>query len=155
RAQDAPVLVAERDLQVEDVLPVALKAEVAGLDDARVDGPDGDLVYLLALDAIKVHHTDDRGPGSPPTVLAFPPGGGEADGLEPGVTFWHEGPILGDLRLEQVSLGAVGGEGWIGVAGDDRGPEPEDALAVRREHRPQRDPTALAAAAEERREPLA
>ena len=53
---DAAVLVAQRDLQVEDVLAVALEAEVARLDDAGVDRPDGDLVDLLALDPEEVGH---------------------------------------------------------------------------------------------------
>ncbi len=48
---DAPVLVAELDLQVQDVLAVALEAEMARLDDAGVHGTDRDLVNLLALDA--------------------------------------------------------------------------------------------------------
>ena len=38
RPLDAAVLVAERDLEVEHLLAVALEAEVAGLDDAGVDG---------------------------------------------------------------------------------------------------------------------
>ena len=33
------------------MLAVALEAEMAGLDDARVDRADGDLVDLVALDA--------------------------------------------------------------------------------------------------------
>src|SRR5207247_2469924 len=57
-ALDAAVLVAERDLEVEDVLAVALEAEVAGLDDAGVHGTDGDLVHLLALDAVEVGDAD-------------------------------------------------------------------------------------------------
>ncbi len=48
------MLVAERDLEVEDVLAVALEAEVPRLDDAGVDRADGDLVDLVALDAEEV-----------------------------------------------------------------------------------------------------
>ncbi len=53
---DAAVLVAERDLEVEDLLAVALEAEVSGLDDAGVDRADRDLVDLVALDAVEVAH---------------------------------------------------------------------------------------------------
>ena len=59
-ALDAAVLVAERDLQVEDLLAVALKAEVPRLDDPGVDRADRHLVDLLALDPVEVHHADDR-----------------------------------------------------------------------------------------------
>ncbi len=61
RPLDAAVLVAERDLQVEDLLAVALEAEVPRLDDAGVDRADRDLVDLLALDAVEVGDADDRG----------------------------------------------------------------------------------------------
>jgi hypothetical protein len=54
RALHAAVLVAERDLEVEDLLAVALEAEVAGLDHARVHRADGDLVHRVALDAVEV-----------------------------------------------------------------------------------------------------
>ena len=57
-ALDAAVLVAERDLEVEHVLAVALEAEVARLDDAGVHRADRDLVDLLALDAEEVRDAD-------------------------------------------------------------------------------------------------
>lgn len=44
------MLVAGKDLQVVDVLAHALEAEVAGFDDAGVDGPDGDFVRGFALE---------------------------------------------------------------------------------------------------------
>ena len=44
----AAVLVPQDDLEVEHLLAVALEAEVARLDHPRVDGPDRDLVDLLA-----------------------------------------------------------------------------------------------------------
>ena len=56
RPLDPPVLEAQRDLQVEDRLPVALEAEVAGLDDARVDRPHRHLVDLVALHPVEVRH---------------------------------------------------------------------------------------------------
>ncbi len=51
RPLDAAMLIAERDLQVKDMLAVALETEMARLDDARMDGPDGDLVDLVAVHA--------------------------------------------------------------------------------------------------------
>ena len=55
---DAAVLIAEGYLEVEDPLAVALEAEMAGLDDARVHGADRHLVDLLALDPIEIHDSD-------------------------------------------------------------------------------------------------
>ena len=60
RPLDAAVLIAERDLQVEDLLAVALEAEVPRLDDAGVDRADRHLVDLLAFDAVEVGDADDR-----------------------------------------------------------------------------------------------
>ena len=42
----AAVLISEGDFKVVDIFTVALEPEMAGLDDARVNGPDGYLVYL-------------------------------------------------------------------------------------------------------------
>src|SRR3972149_306610 len=61
-----PVLVAERDLEMEDLLAVTLEAEVAGLDPARVDRAHRHLVHLLSLHAVVVHDADRRA-GSVPT----------------------------------------------------------------------------------------
>ena len=54
------MLVAQRDLQVKDLLAVALEAEVARLDDAGVNRPDRDLVNLLPFDPEKIGDADDR-----------------------------------------------------------------------------------------------
>ena len=53
RPLDPAVLVAERDLQVKDLLAVALEAEMPRFDDAGVNGTDRDLVDLLPFDAVK------------------------------------------------------------------------------------------------------
>ena len=45
---DASMLIAERDLEMKDILAMTLETEMARLDDTRVDGPDGDLVDLRA-----------------------------------------------------------------------------------------------------------
>ena len=61
RTLDTAVLVAERDLQVQHPLAVALEAEMARLDHAGVHGPDRDLVDLVAFDAEEVGDADRRG----------------------------------------------------------------------------------------------
>ena len=71
RALDAAVLVTERDLEMEDVLAVALKAEMARLDDARVHGPDRDLVDLGSGNGEEVHDAGrDRLGGAPAPGVA-------------------------------------------------------------------------------------
>ena len=55
---DAAMLVAERDLQVKDLLAVALEAEMSRLDDAGVNRADRDLVDLLAFDPEEVGDAD-------------------------------------------------------------------------------------------------
>ena len=56
---------------MEDLLAVALEAEVPGLDDAGVDRADRDLVDLLALDPVEVRDADDRcSPRCRPSVVA-------------------------------------------------------------------------------------
>ncbi len=85
RSLDAAVLVAERDLQVEDVFAVALEAEVARLDDAGVYRPDCHFVNGFALDPVKVHHADERllSWRPAPGIVAGTVGSVEADRLEP------------------------------------------------------------------------
>ena len=104
---DAPVLVAERDLEVEHVLPVALKAKVARLDDPRVHGPDRHLVHLVALDAVVVHHPDHGHGRRRDARDRLPVRGMEANGLQPRVPPRHAPVLLGNLALEQVHLRAV------------------------------------------------
>jgi len=60
RPLDAPVLIAEGDLEVEDALAVALEPEVSGLDDAGVHGADRHLVDFVAFDAEEVGHARQR-----------------------------------------------------------------------------------------------
>ena len=79
RALDAAVLVAERDLEVEDLLAVALEAEVARLDDAGVDRADRDLVHLLALDREeRVHARGSRRVAAAERVAPARSGAGSA-----------------------------------------------------------------------------
>ena len=54
RAFDAAMLIAEGDFQVQNFFAVALEAEMAGLDDAGMDGADGDFVGLPAGNAEEI-----------------------------------------------------------------------------------------------------
>ena len=111
RSLDSAMLVAERDLQVEDVLAVALEAEVARLDDAGVNRADGDLVDLLAFDPEEVSRRRSAGSARPrrrpPGVVAGAVGAMKPDRLEPGMPLGNDPPLLGDLALEPVRLRAV------------------------------------------------
>src|SRR5947209_1587723 len=86
---DAAMLVAQLDLQMEDMLPVALEAEVARLNDPRVHRPHRHLVRLRPFDAevIRDAREDRRADGSTPGVMSRPIGMMEADRLEPGMPF--------------------------------------------------------------------
>ncbi len=116
------MLIAQGDLQVKDVLAVTLEAEVPGLDDAGVDGPDRDLVDLMALDAEEIGSgrrdggLDDLGSRPRPGVVSRAIGPVEPDRLEPGVPARDQPPLLGDLPLEPVGLGAVGRQGRVAVS---------------------------------------
>jgi hypothetical protein len=46
------MLIAQRNLQMEDMFPVALKSEMARLNDTRVNRTDRDFVNLFAVDLI-------------------------------------------------------------------------------------------------------
>jgi len=97
---DAPVLVAQRDLQVQDLLPPALEAEVSRLDHSGVHGPHRHLVDLLAPDLEEV--------GQARMAL------GKANRLEPGVALGADAPLLEELAFEPVGLGMLGGERRVG-----------------------------------------
>ena len=113
------MLIAQRNLQVEDLFAVALEAKMSRLDDAGMDGADGDLVDFLPLDAVIVHDADQRllSGRAIPGVVAGPIGGVEADRLEPGMAVGPHAVLLGQLALEQMSLRAVGRQRRIAVAG--------------------------------------
>ncbi len=111
RALDAAMLIAERDLEVKDLLAVALEPEVPGLDDAGVDRTDGHLVHLVALDPEEVGHPGkDRGVVRPvPGVEARAIRVMEAHRLQPRVPVGPDAVLLRDLALEEVSLRDFGG----------------------------------------------
>ena len=88
---DAAVLVAEVDLEVMHLLAEAHEAEAPGLDDAGVDGADGDLVHLLALDLVEAVRVAARCAG----VL-------EANRLHPRMPGDAHAVLLVELTLEAV-----------------------------------------------------
>jgi len=77
-----------------------LEAEVARLNDPRVNRSDGDLVNLVPFDAIKIHRTDGRqfrasfGPRKPHR-------------LEPRMIDRNNAVLFGDLALEELGLRAL------------------------------------------------
>ncbi|HVY29880.1 MAG TPA: hypothetical protein VHB79_25145 [Polyangiaceae bacterium] len=95
---DGAVLVPEVDLEMVNLLAVALKAEGSGLDDAGVDRTYRDLVHLLTVDAVKrvlAHRC---------TALL------EAQGLEPRVAGHGEAGLLVQLAFKAVEFRADAGE---------------------------------------------
>ena len=104
------MLVAEVNLEVLDLLAEAHEAKRAGLDDARVDRADGDLVNLLAVDPVerkRVH----RG-----QVPMF-----EANRLQPRMPADTDAVLLVKLALECVEGEKLGRQAVVApLGGDDR-----------------------------------
>ena len=90
-AFNAPVLVSQSDLQMEDPFPVALETEMPRLDDPGVDGSHRHLVDLFSFHAVKI-------------ISAFR----RPDRLHPGMAFGDDAALLVDLPLEQMGGGAFG-----------------------------------------------
>ncbi len=96
---DAAVLVAELYLEMVYVLALAHEPEMAGFDDARVDGPHRHLVHLLALhgeEGIVLHRALAVG-----AVVA------EAHSLEPGMAFREDAGILDTARARRYGSAAL------------------------------------------------
>ena len=73
-----------------------------------MDRADGDLVDFLTFDLEVVDFAghDRLILGPSPGVMTGAVGAMEPDRLEPGMTFGNDSPLLGDLALEPVGLGA-------------------------------------------------
>ena len=106
------MLVAKRDLQVEDLLAMTLEAKVPRLDDPRVYRPDRDLVDFIALDAVEVHDTGYRHPArvSAPRIMARSIRGVKTHRFQPRMSLGADAVLLGQLALEQMDLGTFGGQ---------------------------------------------
>ena len=94
------------NFQVIDRFPVTLEPEMTRLDDARVDGADGDFVDLFAVNAEEVNLSGPVGPGRFASGLLS----GETDRLEPGMAIGNGSRLLVYLPLEKVHLGKAGRE---------------------------------------------
>src|SRR5205807_6855427 len=106
------VLVAQRDLEVEDLFAVALEAEVPRFDHAGVNGTNRDFMDFLPFDPVKIGDADEgmfaRFPA--PRIVAGAVRGVKADRLEPGMPLGTNPVLLGKLPLEEVDLRAVWGQ---------------------------------------------
>src|SRR5436189_1454726 len=89
RAFDATVLIAESDFQMQHLLTVTLKTEMTGLDDARVDRPNCDFVYLFAVDLEKIRYA--------PQCWRL-----KANRFQPGMRLRDHTALLCNLALEPV-----------------------------------------------------
>ncbi len=135
---DSAVLIAQRDLQMKDLLAMALEAEVPRLDHARVNRTNRDLVDLFAFDPEKVRDADNRSFARRPVprVMAGAIRAMKANRLEPGMPFGADAVLLGKLALEQMHLRAVGRQRVKVVRVEGRRDDTQDgARACRRGRR--------------------
>ncbi len=150
QALDAAVLVAEHDLEQQDVLAVGLEPEVPRLDDPGMHRADGHLVHLVARDAregiaLRVQH---HGGAAGAAVVGEVP----AQRLQPRMALGEDGALLGDLALEVPGLRADRGERRIALA-DPRAGRAELPEGVLRQDGDQPRRFATVGEAEERRQP--
>ena len=103
------MLVSERDLEVKDLLAMALEPEMSRLDDTGVNRADRDLVDLVSFNSEEVGDADQW-------VLVWPPAPRvvagavrtvKANRLEPGMAFGTEPVLLGHFALEEVRPGGT------------------------------------------------
>jgi hypothetical protein len=129
---NATVLITKGDLKMQDLLAMALKAEMTGFNHARMHWPDGDLVNLLALHSIKIHdpYAGLILRGLVPNIDIRLARLDKADRFEPGVAFGNEAPLLGDFALKKVHLRTIAGHRGKLAAVDQRTSNVEQTLTV-------------------------
>jgi len=98
---DITMLIAECDLQVHDLLTVALETEVSRFDHAGVHRAHRHLVDFPPLDPIEILNGRQRPFAAAPGIPAAPVGV-EPYRFEPGVTDWDAAVLFGDFALEQL-----------------------------------------------------
>ena len=138
---DAAMLVAERDLEVKDLLAVALEPEVPGLDHAGVDRADRDLVDLVPFDPEEISHSG-RDPGvrrPAPRVVALAIRMMEPHRLQPRMSLEPDAVLLGDLALEEVRLRDLGHDRLERRSVRRRARDEQAPVRVVREHGRERD----------------
>jgi hypothetical protein len=156
RVLDTAMLVPQGNLEVVDVLAVALKSEVTGLDDPGMNGADGDLVNLVSLDAIEIHDTDngDVAFWSFPRVVSFAPRTNEAHRFEPRMPVRRDAPLFRDVTLEQVDLWTFRRHRREAVTLEYGSGDFDESICIVREDDNERDSLALRRGSEKRRNPL-
>ena len=140
---DAAMLVAELDLEMLHALAVAHEPEVAGLDHARVDRADADLVDVLAA------HREERVPAHPLLPRAF-----EAHGLQPRMAVGHEAGLFPQFALEHLRRGESLRERRV-VRAVVGGRAQQAQAGCRGLHDGRHDDAGCGAASEQRHEPVA
>src|SRR3989339_332657 len=113
RALDTAVLIAERNLKMENLLAMTLKAEMPRFDDAGMNRPDGDLMDFFAFDTIEIGdaRNNRRFGRSIPAVFVFAIRMMKANRLQPGMTQRMHTPLFRQFAFEPVSLRASGRQG--------------------------------------------
>ena len=119
---NSAMLIAERNLQMKNILAVTLEAEMAGLDDSRMHGADRDFVNLFPGHREEI---GDAGNWRWRQAVARPVGRVKSNRLQPGMPFRMNLPLLGDLTLEPMSLRAFQRQAWVRLA--DFGAENREA----------------------------
>lgn len=106
RRLHAAVLISERDFQVIDGFALALEAEMARLDDARMDRSDGHFVDFRAVHLEEIGQAADRRRGGSNGRGAGAAAARKADRLQPGVAGRQDAMLFPDFAFEPVGLRA-------------------------------------------------
>src|SRR5208282_5774271 len=112
RGLNATMLVPERYLQVENLLTVALEAEMSRFDDSRVYRADGDLMDFVPAHGEEVGHSWERRWAD---AIWRPIGRVEPDWLEPGMALRLNLPLLRDFALEPMRLRTLERQAWVSL----------------------------------------
>ena len=130
------MLVPQRNLQMKDLLPVALEPEMAWLNDPGMHRPHGHLMDLLAFNLIELDHTDlgQRRLRASPRIMSWPARLHKPHGLQPGMPLGHKPELLGNLALEQMDLRTIRRQGRKRFARHPGPRHPELALFTKRQH---------------------
>src|SRR5260370_27240526 len=123
---NSPMLVADRYLQMKDILTVTLKTEMAGIDDSRVHGAHRDFVNLGSGHREEIGDTRNWCWGY---AVARPVRRVKSNRLQPGMPFRMNLPLLCDLTLEPMSLRAFERQAWVRLV--DFGAENRQAIRGR------------------------
>src|SRR5258708_40168596 len=100
---DSSMLVAERYLQMKDILAVTLETEMAGFDDSRMHGAYRDFVNFGSGHREEI---GDSGNCCRRYAVARPVGRVKSNRLQTRMPLRMNLPLLGDLTLEPMSLRA-------------------------------------------------